>query len=80
MSGHAKRALKSIAKHALIYLCLFIVFFPFLWMILASFQTQKDIMNAGKGLLRFQPTLPITTRPSGSIPSVGLSSTASSSG
>ena len=57
MSGHAKRALKSIAKHALIYLCLFIVFFPFLWMILASFQTQKDIMNAGKGLFRFQPTL-----------------------
>ena len=57
MSGHAKRALNSIVKHALIYLCLFIVFFPFLWMILASFQTQKDIMNAGKGLLRFQPTL-----------------------
>ena len=57
MRGQAKRALKSISKHTLIYLCLFIVFFPFLWMILASFQTQKDIMNAGKGLFRFQPTL-----------------------
>lgn len=47
---------KSLLKHALIYLCLFCVMFPFLWMLLASFQTQQDIMNAGKGLFRFSPT------------------------
>ncbi len=57
MSRKTKKLLGAVGAHALIYLCLFIVAFPFLWMILASFQTQKDIMNAGKGLLRFTPTL-----------------------
>ena len=57
MSRKIKKLLSAIGAHALIYLCLFIVVFPFLWMMLASFQTQKDIMNAGKGLFHFAPTL-----------------------
>ena len=57
MSRRTKLIVRSVLKHALIYLSLLIVFFPFLWMMLASFQTQQDIMNAGKGLFRFRPTL-----------------------
>ena len=57
MSRRTKLIARSVLKHALIYLSLLIVFFPFLWMMLASFQTQQDIMNAGKGLFRFRPTL-----------------------
>lgn len=56
MNARSKAITKSILKHVLIYACLFCAFFPFLWMILASFQTQKDIMNAGKGLFNFAPT------------------------
>lgn len=47
---------KSLLKHLLIYATLFVTFFPFLWMILASFQTQNDIMNPTKGLFNFVPT------------------------
>ena len=51
-----KKAIQNILVHLLIYFCLFCTFFPFLWMFLASFQTQQDIMNAGKGLFSFKPT------------------------
>lgn len=57
MSVRAKRILKSIGKHTLIYVILAITFFPFLWMVLASFQTQTDIMNPTKGLFNFVPTM-----------------------
>lgn len=56
MSHKGKKALQGILVHLLIYFCLFCTFFPFLWMFLASFQTQQDIMNAGKGLFSFKPT------------------------
>lgn len=49
--------LRSLGKHLLIYATLAITFFPFLWMILASFQTQNDIMNPRKGLFNFVPSL-----------------------
>lgn len=56
MSKRARAVLRAAGKHLLIYSCLFCVFFPFLWMLLASFQTQKDIMNPSKGLFNFTPT------------------------
>lgn len=49
------RITDEIAKHILIYSVLLVAFFPFLWMILASLQTQGDIMNAYKGLFEFTP-------------------------
>lgn len=56
MGISGKKAIQNILVHLLIYSCLFCTFFPFLWMFLASFQTQQDIMNAGKGLFSFKPT------------------------
>lgn len=51
------RIAKSLGKHALIYLVLFVTVFPFFWMVLSSFQMNVDILNAGKRLFDFVPTL-----------------------
>ena len=51
-----KRVIKAIGKHLLIYSALAVTAFPFLWMALASLQTQRDIMNPRKGLFNFTPT------------------------
>ncbi len=57
MSYKSKRFINGALKHLLIYFCLFCALFPFVWMLLASFQTQQDIMNAGKGMFNFKPTI-----------------------
>ncbi|MEG0178553.1 MAG: carbohydrate ABC transporter permease [Oscillospiraceae bacterium] len=55
--GKLVRFIKSIGKHIAIYFCLAVTFFPFLWMILASLQSQNDIMNSAKGLFNFVPSM-----------------------
>jgi multiple sugar transport system permease protein len=37
-------------KYILIYLCLFIVCFPFFWMVLASFKNNVDIIDASRSI------------------------------
>lgn len=51
------KVLRSIARHALIYALMLIVFFPFFWMMVSSFQHNVDILNASKPLFDFTPTL-----------------------
>lgn len=48
--------MKRIGKHIFIYAVAIIVFFPLFWMVLASLQSQQDILNSGKGLFSFVPT------------------------
>ena len=57
MNKKITRLTAAFGKHILIYGLAFISFFPMLWMVLASLQQQKDILNAGKGLFSFMPTL-----------------------
>ena len=57
MNKKITRFVSAFGKYILIYGLAFISFFPMLWMVLASLQQQKDILNASKGLFSFLPTL-----------------------
>jgi multiple sugar transport system permease protein len=46
---------KSILTHALVYLSLFLFLIPFLWMVLASFKTQEQILDTSQ-LFSFTPS------------------------
>lgn len=52
-----KKVTKAVIRHIMIYGIMLILFFPFFWMVLASFQHNVDILNASKGLFHFTPTL-----------------------
>lgn len=56
MNRNGKSVLKNVGKHVLIYGIAFLIFFPMFWMVLASLQSQQDILNSGKGLFSFTPT------------------------
>lgn len=45
MSGKKPTTLKSVFTHVSVYFVLFLFLLPFLWMILASFKTQVQILN-----------------------------------
>jgi multiple sugar transport system permease protein len=47
---------KSILTHVGVYLSLFLFLIPFLWMVLASFKTQEQILDTSQ-LLSFTPSL-----------------------
>ncbi len=42
--------LPEASKYILIYLCLFIVCFPFFWMVLASFKNNVDIIDSSRSI------------------------------
>lgn len=54
-SNKIRRFAKSSAYHISVYIILFIVVFPFLWMVLSSFKLQSQMLNI-KYLLRFDAT------------------------
>lgn len=50
------RLVRYIGYYVLVCLILFLVVFPFLWMVLSSFKTQSQMLNV-EYLFRFEPTL-----------------------
>lgn len=48
MSGKKNKSFKNIITHFGVYLALFLFLLPFLWMVLASFKTQVQILNTDK--------------------------------
>lgn len=49
--------IRSAGKYILNYAVLFIVIFPFFWMVLASFKNNVDIIDASKNMFDFTPTM-----------------------
>lgn len=50
-----QRVIRAIGYYLLVYIILFAVIFPFLWMVLSSFKLQSQMLNM-KYLLRFDAT------------------------
>ncbi|TCL74113.1 carbohydrate ABC transporter membrane protein 2 (CUT1 family) [Hydrogenispora ethanolica] len=46
----------EVTRHILIYLILLVVLFPLIWMVLASFKTQVQIMSVDQNPFQFTPT------------------------
>lgn len=51
-----KRLVKNILFYLSIVIILFVLLFPFMWMVLASFKLNKDILNVDK-MINFVPTV-----------------------
>lgn len=52
----ANRLIRKNLYYIGLIIVIFVVIFPFMWMVLASFKTQKDILSVSK-LINFVPTL-----------------------
>ncbi|MDO5023026.1 MAG: carbohydrate ABC transporter permease [Eubacteriales bacterium] len=48
--------LPKVPKYILIYMCLFVVCFPFMWMVLASFKNNVDIIDASRSIFESEFT------------------------